>query len=162
MSYLSYDLQNDEELLMLRRRHPWALSGFLFKLCLVWIPLWFLLRMFQDFTWGKQLIFICILASIAYAVYHLWVWLFNVFILTDQKLVDIHQRSAFRRTVTESELTDVAEVRYEINGFWGTLLKFGEVIIKLENGGLLVLEQVARPEVVHDRLIEAKKTHLKT
>lgn len=161
MGYLSYELREDEELLLLERRHPWTLAAPVAKLLLVWIPLWLLLRMVQTFSWGRTLLLLCILASIVLVVYELWVWLLNVYLLTDQRLVDIHQRGAFRRTVTEIDLPDVAEVRYEINGPGGTFFRFGEVVASLEGGAMVVLEAVPRPQAVHDLLLQAKRDRLK-
>ncbi|MFA6475418.1 MAG: PH domain-containing protein [Patescibacteria group bacterium] len=87
----------------------------------------------------------------AYIDYHLDVW-----ILTDQRIINIEQKGLFERTISELNLTKVQDVTAEIHGKLATVFNYGDVFIQSagEQQRFTFL-QIPEPDVVARLVIEA-------
>ncbi|OHA48731.1 MAG: hypothetical protein A2806_01235 [Candidatus Terrybacteria bacterium RIFCSPHIGHO2_01_FULL_48_17] len=99
-----------------------------------------------------------------------WLWLFagminyyyDVFIITNERIVHIEQKGMFNRTVAELNLSRLQDVTIEQRGLVETLLHFGT--IRAQTAGELnvfTFEQVDRPEVVKEIIARAQRIALK-
>ena len=59
----------------------------------------------------------------------------DVYIITDKRIVAIAQNGLFKRTVSELNLRQIQDIKSDVNGFWATLLHFGN--IRIETAGEL-------------------------
>lgn len=66
----------------------------------------------------------------------------DVWIITDQRIIDVEQRGLFHRTVSEIAMDRVQDVTVEIPGFVPTVLKFGTIRIQTagEQGEFVISE----------------------
>lgn len=81
-----------------------------------------------------------ILGVLVLSTYELLVWIFfyvawldyelDVFIVTDQRIVNIAQNGLFARTVSEQRLFRVQDVTSEVKGIIPTFLRFGTVYVQ--------------------------------
>jgi hypothetical protein len=68
----------------------------------------------------------------------LWVYIFitwidyyfDVWIITNERIINIEQKNLFIRTTSEVTLTRVQDVTATIGGFFPTLLDFGDVLVQ--------------------------------
>jgi uncharacterized membrane protein YdbT with pleckstrin-like domain len=68
-----------------------------------------------------------------------WIpWYFSVFIVTDQRFIQIMQKGIFHRGVTDINLSQVQMVNYEIAGIEQTLLGFGTILVQTYVGDLTI------------------------
>ena len=68
-----------------------------------------------------------------------WIaWKFSVFIVTDQRLIQITQKGMFKRSVIDLALTQIQMVNYEVNGIQETLLGYGTIMIQTFVGDLTI------------------------
>ncbi len=102
--------------------------------------LWFWLRTYPfsqyprlDYVMGifVSLYTLCgfILLSIA--------WLneaFDMFIVTNQRLIDISQETLLQQTVASSPLEQIQDVASDVDGFFPTFLRYGNLTVKTASG----------------------------
>lgn len=83
-----------------------------------------------------------------------WIgWYYSVFIVTDQRLIQINQKGLFHRGVVDMRLHQIQMVNYEISGLEQTLLGFGTIIMQTLVGDL-VIHAVHHPAKIQKKLLE--------
>lgn len=83
-----------------------------------------------------------------------WIgWYYSVFILTDQRLIQITQKGLFHRSVVDMHLNQIQMVNYEISGLQETLLGFGTIIMQTLVGDL-VIHSIHHPARTQKRILE--------
>lgn len=90
----------------------------------------------------------------------------DMWIITNDRLVDIRQTNLFARTIAEVDLCQVQDVTSEVNGFFHTLFNYGDVF--LQTAGAVpkfVLYDVRDPHGLRSEILnlaaEDKKFHTK-
>lgn len=74
-----------------------------------------------------------------------WIgWHFSVFIVTDQRFIQITQKGLFHRSVADLALAQIQSVNYEVKGMQETMLGFGTIKMQTYVGDL-VIHDVHRP-----------------
>lgn len=86
--------------------------------------------------------------------YHLILWYFTVFIVTDQRIRQVTRRGFFGKDVIELRLSKVQNISYNIPGFSGEIFKFGTIVIQTFVGDL-VINKVEHPEKIYNLLQDA-------
>lgn len=82
-----------------------------------------------------------------------WVgWYYSVFIVTDQRLIQITQKGFWSRSVVDIGLNQIQMVNYEVAGFQETLLGFGTIMMQTFVGDLII-HDVAHPAKVQKELL---------
>lgn len=77
-----------------------------------------------------------------------WIaWYYSIFIVTDQRLIQIARKGLFHKTVVDMNLNQIQSMNYQISGLQETLLKFGTIMIQTYMGDL-VIHEVHHPEKV--------------
>ncbi|MFA5188234.1 MAG: PH domain-containing protein [Patescibacteria group bacterium] len=133
--------QKDEKLILFLRRHIIVLLGkwlmYLF-LALVPVAIYFFLQNFQPWILNNKNIypFLFLLTS----VYYLYTAMFlfssfidyylDVWIVTDQRIINIEQRGLFNREIAEQDLDRIQDVSGSQKGVLQTFFKFGDVHIQ--------------------------------
>lgn len=83
-----------------------------------------------------------------------WIeWYFSVFIVTDQRLIQITQKGLFHRSVVDMGLNQIQMVSYEIDGLQATLLGFGTIVMQTFVGDL-VIHEIHHPASIQKKLLE--------
>jgi hypothetical protein len=80
-------------------------------------------------------------------------WHFSIFIVSDQRLIQITQKGFFHRSVVDMGLSQIRMVNYEVSGLQETLLGFGTLLIQTQVGDLTVHE-VPKPARIQKQLLE--------
>jgi len=82
-----------------------------------------------------------------------WIgWHFSVFIVTDQRFIQITQKGLFHRSVADLGLQQIQSVNYEVSGLEETLLAFGTIKMQTYVGDLTI-HQVHRPAKIQKKLL---------
>jgi hypothetical protein len=83
-----------------------------------------------------------------------WIsWWFSVFIMTDQRLIQITQRGLFHRSVIDMRLNQIQMINYEVSGLQETLLGFGTIMMQTYVGDL-VIHEIHHPAAIQKKLLE--------
>lgn len=57
-----------------------------------------------------------------------WIsWHFSVYIVTDQRFIQVAQTGLFHRAVSDISLKQIQSINYSVAGFWPTVLGFGTI-----------------------------------
>ena len=100
---------------------------------------------FMSLLAGLVLSFIIMLPS--------WIsWYYSVFIVTDQRLIQITQKGMFHRTVVDLTLAQIQMVNYQIAGLQQTLLGFGTIMMQTYMGDLVV-HHIHHPAKIQKKLM---------
>ena len=82
-----------------------------------------------------------------------WIgWHFSVFIITDQRFIQISQKGMFHRAVADLSLTQIQSVNYEVQGLQETLLGFGTIKMQTYVGDLTI-HDVHHPGKIQKKIL---------
>ena len=147
------DQYDDEDVLYVFRKHPvvmrkglvFSMFGILFGVIPALIKpefSWFFGGLAAGFALGGLIFF----AS--------WIgWYFSVFIVTNQRFIQITQKGMFHRSVVDIALGQIQMVNYEVSGVQETLLGFGTIMIQTYVGDL-VIHDIHHPAKVQRKLFK--------
>lgn len=81
-----------------------------------------------------------------------WIgWNFSVYIITDQRFLQIKQKGLFHRAVADIGLSQIQSVNYEVSGLQETLLGFGTIKLQTYVGDL-VIKDVHHPDKIQKKI----------
>ena len=88
-----------------------------------------------------------------------WIdYYFDVWIITDRRIIDIEQLGLFRRNVSELEHSKVQDVTTEIHGILPTLLKYGFVYVQTAGKKTrFIFKQVPHPMMVRKMILKLQQ-----
>jgi Bacterial PH domain len=147
------DQFDDEEMLLLFRKHPIVMrKAIIFAsiaLLLGTIPA-LIKPTYEVFFGGLGLGFaLCFII-----MFFSWIgWNFSVYIVTNQRLIQITQKGLWTRSVVDIGLDKIQTVSYEVKGIQETLLGFGTIVIQTYVGEL-VIDDVHHPKKIQKRMSE--------
>ena len=82
-----------------------------------------------------------------------WIgWHFSVFIITNQRFIQITQKGLFHRAVADISLTQIQSINYEVSGLQETLLGFGTIKMQTYVGDM-VIRFVHHPAKIQKKII---------
>lgn len=158
------DQFEDEEVLFLFRKHPIVMrKGLIISMLALLVgTLPALIKPELSYFYGG-LAAGFVLALLLFIPSWIIYW-YSVFIVTNQRLIQITQKGFFNRSVVDIGLKKIQSTNYEIKGVQATLLGFGTIMIQTYMGDLVVHEvhhpaEVIRKinEVLRDEGIEAEE-----
>ena len=143
----------DEDVIFVYKRHPWVLSKAAFLGIGLIIILIFAYLIFGASVYTSVLLVLVIIFALALAAYNWFIYNNFLYILTNQRIITIEQRSLFSRRLSETELDKVQSIAVDVKGFIKTLLNFGN--IKITTAGVdpvMVLENVENPYELQQKI----------
>lgn len=152
--YFSQELKEGEKVITIIRKHWASFLGPVIKIIiLIVIPIFFIGILFAH-TWGVLIFFVWEAIALAYAI-HSWItWYFDCFIITDQRIVDIDQRSVFSREVSETALANIQDVTYKVEGILATVFNYGTVEVQTAGADQKIeIDSVFDPKSVQDLIV---------
>lgn len=82
-----------------------------------------------------------------------WIgWHFSVFVVTDQRFIQITQKGLFHRAVSDLGLQQIQSVNYEVSGLQETLLGFGTIKMQTYVGDVTI-HDVHHPAKIQKRIL---------
>jgi uncharacterized membrane protein YdbT with pleckstrin-like domain len=153
--------QPDEKVLMVIRKHPivYIRSVMVFLVAAILPLIVFLMIWSGSFplAQGETANVVGYLGASLYFLYSLALLVvsfindeFDLFILTDHRLIDITQVSFLKRTVATTPLNQIQDTSSDINGILGTILNFGTVEVQTAAGlaSSFTIDNVPDPALV--------------
>ena len=116
------------------------------------------------------------LAVLLVSAYYLGIYLFfyaqfvdyylDLWIVTNDRIVDIEQFGLFSRTISELDLFQIQDVTTDVHGFFATVFHYGDVSVKTASANVnIVFRNVPRPNKIREALVrlsdEDRKYHFK-
>lgn len=150
------DQFDDEDVLFVFRKHPIVMRKGLIIGMTAWLigPLYTLILTYASpnslptmMFFGVSLLLSMVLGMLI--LFPSWIgWYYSVFIVTDQRLIQITQRGLFHRSIVDLGLSKIQSTNYEIKGLQATLLSFGTIVIQTYMGDLVIHEVHKPAEVI--------------
>ena len=142
MSKYFNDQFDDESVLFVFRKHPIAMRKGLVLACFG--PLFGILpaaiRPSLGFGWFYGGLLGGVLLGFL-MLFPYWIaWYYSLFIVTDQRFIQITQRGLFHKSVVDLGLNKIQSTNYEIRGVQATLLGFGTIVIQTYMGDMIIHE----------------------
>ncbi|MDR1970222.1 MAG: PH domain-containing protein [Candidatus Nomurabacteria bacterium] len=155
MSKLEFPGQHaDEKVLLVFRRHIISMRkgfyGLLISFCLSSVP-------FIIWSSNTQLLWVSLggLVVGSFICFYKWIgWRFSVFIVTNERIRQLTQKSFFGHSVIDLNLSKVQNISYRIPGFTGEIFNFGTIVIQTIAGDMII-NMVPGCEKVYDQLSDA-------
>jgi hypothetical protein len=146
------DQMDNEEVLFVFRKHPVVMRKGLviamFAILLGTLPS--LIKPEYIYLFGG-LAGGLVLSMLVFAPY--WIsWYYSVFIVTDQRLIQITQKGLWRRSVVDIGLPQIQMVNYEVGGLQETMLGFGTIMMQTFVGDLII-HDVHHPSKIQKQLL---------
>ena len=159
-----------EKVFLLVRRH-WiiffGITSFIFALIIPIVVLvfyWFFApETFTGMLGNFVIVFagVYTLAVLALLLYGFVNYYLDVYIVTNERIVDIRQQGFFHREIAELHLRQIQDVKAEVNGFLRTLFHFGDIYIQTagerEN---FLFHDVPHPYTLSKKIIQLQKTQI--
>lgn len=114
------------------------------------------------------------LLVLAGSIYYLSILLFfytrfiefylDLWIITNDRLVDVEQHGLFARSISELDLFQIQDITSEIHGMFATFLNYGTLFIKTASDNTnIIAYDIHRPNIIREDLIrlaeEDRKHH---
>lgn len=80
-------------------------------------------------------------------------WFFSVFIITNQRLIQITQKGFFNRSIIDMGLGQIQMVNYQVAGLQETLLGFGTIMMQTMVGDL-VIHDIHHPGHIQKKILQ--------
>lgn len=104
---------------------------------------------------GFLIIIFWYLLVFAYAFYKFIFWYFNVYVLTNERIVDFDFRGILNKAIAYATLNHIEDVSPKTVGFFGTFFNFGDVLIQTAAEKMeFEFHNVASPDVIAERILE--------
>ena len=158
--------QPNEKVLMVIRKHPIVyIRNFLLFLVASVLPMTIFLMIWSNrfpLSQGGTTSVVGYLGASLYFLYSfalfLISWLndeFDLFILTDHRLIDITQVSFLKRTVATTPLDQIQDTTSDIQGILGTLLNYGAIDVQTAAGAAssFTIDHVPDPAMVARKIL---------
>lgn len=147
------DQFDDEEVLFVFRKHPIVMRRGLI-IAMLAVLLGTVPSLFNP-TYSTYLVGVaCGMGVGALLMLPSWItWHFSVFIITDQRLIQITQKGLFNRSVIDMRLNQIQMVNYQVAGLQQTLLGFGTIMMQTFVGDL-VIHEVHHPAAIQKKILE--------
>jgi Bacterial PH domain len=81
-------------------------------------------------------------------------WFFSIYLLTDQRFIQIKQQGFFNKNVVDIGLDNISMINYEVSGVQETLLGFGTITLQTYVGEL-VIHEVHHPAKLQSELVSS-------
>jgi len=153
-------LEEDENVIRIVHKH-WLLM----IRALFWPVLCLLIGWFFLYAAPTKIVFAVITATSLYCL--LWFlrsffdYYLDVWIITDQGVIDLNWQGWFHRQSTRVLYSDIQGVSYEIAGMFGTLFQYGTLTMeKISTGATVSLSHVHKPKNVEMTILRNMENYL--
>jgi len=100
-----------------------------------------------------------IIFSLSYGFYIWLTWYYDVYVLTNERIIEAKQKGLFNKEVKEIDLGKIQDITYNVSGFLSTVMELGNVKIKSSSGMEIEMANISKPSVVREvimKLIEKR------
>lgn len=126
--------EKEEKVVLMLRKHPITnIPWIIVAIILLFAPnvlSFFPLLDFLPFRFQLIALFFWYLIVTAFIIEEALSWLFNVYILTDERVVDIDFYNLIYKEISDTKIDKIQDVTYNVGGVVRTLFNYGDVLIQ--------------------------------
>lgn len=159
---LKFTEQDDSEKIYLATRPHWItnISWMLITLIMIFVPgflKYFSFLNFFNSQYLSAIILFWYLITFLYAFENFLSWYFDLFIVTNERVVDIEFNNLLNKHFAEADLSVIQDVSSSIRGVLGTFFNYGDVLIQTASEvNQITFENVSNPEKIIKLLKELR------
>ena len=148
---LPVQLQASEELVTVRKRHPVyvilkSVLAVLIAGLVIWLLSWLSGQFASDSSIWFWLYVAAVVVTLAYIGLLFYGWRNDLWIVTDQRLIDSQRKSPFNQTTSSTDLVNVQDISVRKSGVMASVLNFGDVLCQTASTqGAFVFRGVSEP-----------------
>jgi len=151
--------RKNEDIILVLRKHGMALVLPLLKIGTLLI---LILGGMIFFVYSNPILFTLLFAGLIFcfvwSIYEWLCWWKDIYILTNQRIINIDQKSLFNKRVSEASWDKIQDVTYEIKGILPTLFGYGTVLVQTASAEqTLLLKQIPSPADIQNLITEIQK-----
>ena len=155
-----------EKIVYVLRRHPLVMIRGLFVFVILGgLPLAGYYFFLPQITAFLEMPLTRVILVLAGSIYMLSVWLFlfsafldyylDLWIVTNDRIMNIEQHGLFGRTVSELDLSKIQDVTSEIKGIFATIFNYGDVQVQTAGEQThFVFEQIPNPHEIRKGILD--------
>ena len=149
------DRKEGESIILMQRRAPIVLILPIIKTILFGVfPFLVVIKFLSNTLFVPIFLFCWIIIGATYLFFEVYNWYRDLYVLTNERIIDIDQKSFFHRVVSETTLDKVQDVTYEVKGVFATLFDFGTVFVQTGGAkGTIAWEDVMKPGSVQKKIM---------
>lgn len=128
----------------------------------VWtiLPFFFLFPLWREGQWGVITFFVWLLSGVILLARAYVMWVRTVFLITNQRIIDLDQRGFFVREATEARHDQIDEVSYHVKGVIPTVFRYGTLSLQLRGSSAdIILSPVKRPDRLAALINDLRSQH---
>jgi uncharacterized membrane protein YdbT with pleckstrin-like domain len=161
-SGVSFDLQHeDEPVLLLLRQHPivnipWIIIAILLSLApIILFPLVPALLQFFPGRFAMIAVIGWYTIVFGYALEQFLIWFYNIYIITDERIIDVDFYNLLFKKVSEAKLENIEDISASNSGFLQSIVDYGDITIQTAaEVPEIEFERVPHPDRVQKLLSE--------
>lgn len=151
-------LDEGEKILMVAHVHPFMVYPMLLKV----VFFGFLMPAGAYFLFPMLWTIWAVWAAIGILLfcYRFMQWYLDAWIVTNTSVIDHEWISPFSQSTNRIEYGNIDGISNEIKGFWGTIMRFGNIQITHVSGSPLILKNVSSPRKVERFIMEHQQNFI--
>lgn len=110
----------------------------------------------ENWLWGPTIFWTLILIEAVWVIRRWVIWRKDVVIITNQRVIDINQKSLFDKEVAEINYYKIRDIIYQIKGILASMFNFGRIELHLAGGAVLALDKIPHPQRIQKILLKSK------
>jgi membrane protein YdbS with pleckstrin-like domain len=157
--------EDDEKVYLYVRRHYFVLIKqsiiflffFTFPVIIIGVLMYFNISI-KEYNFYPIIILIMSLYYLFVILFAMIKWIeyyYDIWIITDKRLVDIEQKSLFNHVTSELRLDKIQDITFEMKGFLASLFHYGNIYVQTAGSvQRFSLEQVPKSQEIKGLIIE--------
>lgn len=132
---VKFETQESREKIILMLRQHWvtqiswlltALAGIFVPLIFIWVPIFDFMQ--PNYQFMTLVIWYLLLTAYIYESFISWVY--RVFIITDERIIDINFYNLIYKELSEAKIDNIEDVTYRQGGVLRAMFNYGDVMIQ--------------------------------
>ena len=149
---VSVEVQDEnEQILLVTRRHVITNVKWMFvALIMIIVPLFFSDYPFFSIlpgTFKFMTLVLWYLMVTAVILEGFFNWYFDVFIVTDERIIDVDFKNLIYKNITTTKIERIEDVTYNVSGALPSFMNFGNVLIQTAGAGIEMTPQGTSPYI---------------
>lgn len=108
------------------------------------------------------LIFLWMILALLRLIYDWINWYADVWILTNMSVIVVEWKGFFANTSQRISYEDVEGLSFAITGFWGTVLRFGDVTLQVISGSHVTMKNARKPKEIELSLMKHQGDYMES
>jgi len=126
--------EKEEKIILLLRRH-WVtnIGWFLMAVLMIYVPFILKIVPLLDFLPSRfrlVLVMMWYLITLAFIFEEFLIWFFNVYLVTDERIIDVDFISLAYRRITDAQIEKIQDITYQTGGLLKSIFDYGDIYIQ--------------------------------